>query len=88
MATSKTKMTEDRPVEGSEPTAKGPDIVTAAGAERRLIAAERRAEQRLARATAKHAAAEASLARRQAKLATARQTLRERQDARMVGPAA
>ena len=65
-----------------------PELVTSAAAERRLIAAERKAERRFIEASEKHAAAESALERRRSRLEAARESLRERQGARMAGPSA
>ena len=60
----------------------------AARAERRLLRAERAAEDRLMTARARLAAAEARVARRRAAVAAAEAALRERQAARAAGPTA
>jgi len=62
--------------------------VATVAAEHDLIAFERRAERRFAKAADRHAAAEAVVASRRTRLDAARQTLRERQLARGAGPSA
>lgn len=85
MAKSTAKPTQN----ATAPASETPDLRKAAiRGERRLLAAEWDAEQRLAAARAKLAKAEARLAKRQARLAEAEDLLRQQQAARAAGPLA